>query len=84
MFRATPLKIALLESGISGAELGRRIGKHESTISRIVNGLACDDETKQAIADVLGRPIGQLWPGHDAAVHQVPVAADETDRPKAA
>jgi lambda repressor-like predicted transcriptional regulator len=43
--------------------LAARIGKHESEVSRYINrGLIPDEDTRQAIADALGRQPSELWP----------------------
>lgn len=58
----TPLKIAIVSSGIAQQEIARKLGMDPTHLSRIVNGLHCDDATKRRIADVLGRDLQELWP----------------------
>lgn len=78
--RLTPLRIALLRSGMSQKQLAKRIGKHESVVSRIFNGLRCDAETQQGIARVLEVSVSELWPNHDAPVDHEPLVSDPADR----
>lgn len=57
------LKVAIIEAGWVQIELANKLGIHESTFSKIVNGhLEPSDEQKQAIARVLGRTVDQLFP----------------------
>lgn len=50
----TPLKRAFFESGRTQREVAAEIGKDPADLSRIVNGMHCDDVTQQKIADALG------------------------------
>lgn len=63
MQQPTPLKRIMVAEGRRQSWLADQIGKNQSEVSRIVNrGLIPDDETKQAIADSLGRPVEFFWP----------------------
>lgn len=43
--------------------LAERIGKDQSDVSRYINrGMLPPEETRQAIADALGRELVELWP----------------------
>lgn len=55
------------EEGRRQIWLARRVGKDPSEISRIVNGLHPSDDTKEAIAEVLGKQIEDLWPAEATA-----------------
>lgn len=63
----TTLKRVLDEQGRRQNWLAEQVGVHESHISRIVNGLHCNDATQRKIACALGRDVHELWPdtGHD-------------------
>mgnify|MGYP007071568744 CR=1 FL=1 len=58
----TPLKLAIVESGIPQKDIAGRVGLDPAQLSRIVNGLHAPQATRQAIADVLDREIGELFP----------------------
>lgn len=58
----TPLKRALFDSGLRHKDVAAEVGLDPSHFSRIVNGLHCDDATRDRIADVLGRQVSELWP----------------------
>lgn len=58
----TPLARILREEGRKQSWLAERIGVDPAQLSRIVNGLHAPEATQRAIADVLGREIGELWP----------------------
>ncbi len=64
----TPLRLAIVESGRTQREVADEIGLHESRLSLIVNGLHCDDRTRDAIAAALGRNVSELWPEGERAV----------------
>lgn len=68
----TPLQAALRRACPSCGQpvrsqvwLAERIGKHESQVSRYVNGLIPDDATKLTIAEALGETVQSLWPEHE-------------------
>lgn len=61
---ATPLRLAIVASGIRQKELAARVGLSESRMSMIANGLHCDDATRHKIALALGRTVTDLWPDH--------------------
>ena len=61
----TPLKRVMLAEGRRQSWLAERIGKQQSVVSLIINrGLIPDPETRQAIAEALGRKVDELWPEH--------------------
>lgn len=61
----TPLKRVLLDEGRKQSWLAQRVGIDEATLSRIVNGLHCPIELREAIASALRRPVADLWPVDD-------------------
>lgn len=66
MKRVTPLKLAIVGSGRSQKDIAAEVEMDPTHLSRIVNGLHCDDATKAAIAKALGRDLRELWPEGDA------------------
>lgn len=58
----TPLRIALAQAGMSQIELAAATGVERTRLSRIVNGLHCNDATRVAIAEALGRSVDELFP----------------------
>lgn len=79
----TVLKLAIVSSGHSQKEIALAVGLHATHLSRIVNGLRCDDPTKNAIAAALGRDVSELWP-HDGASDQKPGHPDPSSEEIAA
>jgi transcriptional regulator with XRE-family HTH domain len=58
-----PLKLAMLESGLTLKELERRCGVNKSYLSLITWGrMRPKQHEKAAIAKAIGRPIETLWP----------------------
>lgn len=66
--KMTALKRTLQAEGRKQVWLAGQIGKHESEVSRIVNGFIPDDATRQAIAQALGRTVEELFPADAVAV----------------
>lgn len=74
---STPLGRVLHEEGRKQSWLAERLGVDQVQVWRWVRGLHDPvDETKRAIADALGRTVGELFPAHDAAASTTPPAAD--------
>ncbi len=67
MPQITPLKRAIFESQRVQREIADEVGIDPGHLSRIVNGLHCNAETRAKIAAALGREVGELWPGSQAA-----------------
>lgn len=59
---ATPLRVALAQAGVTQTELAESSGIERTRLSRIVNGLHADIDTRAAIAAALGRHVDELWP----------------------
>lgn len=78
----TPLKLAIVQSGIRQNELAGEIGVDEAQLSRWANGLHCRDEAiRNRIADVLGVTVEVLWPDlHGAQPDADAAGSDETGR----
>lgn len=66
MRQPTPLKRAIFESGRVQREIARDLDMDPARLSRIVNGLHCDDGTREKIAGALGRNVSDLWPDERA------------------
>lgn len=47
--------------------LAEQIGINEATVSRYVHGLHVPDAKRRAIAEALGRDVGDLWPEREVA-----------------
>jgi transcriptional regulator with XRE-family HTH domain len=61
--RVTPLKIALVTSGMTVRQLADRIHRSEDSLSRWVNGRRTPDMlVKGAIARELDTTVDALWP----------------------
>lgn len=60
----TPLKRAIFESGKTQREIARETGMDPSHLSRIVNGLHCDDATWAKLAAAIGRSVDELRVTH--------------------
>lgn len=58
----TNLKRAIFESGQTQRSVAAAVGLREDQLSRIVNGLHCDDATRLKIAAALGRDVSELFP----------------------
>jgi DNA-binding XRE family transcriptional regulator len=58
----TPLKQILLAEGRKQSWLAKTVGIDQATLSRIVNGLHCDEPTRVAISAALGRPAREVFP----------------------
>ena len=56
------LKVARVEAGLTQLQLARLIGRHEPEVSRYETGRSVpDSDIKQRIADVLGKPVYELF-----------------------
>lgn len=67
----TPLKIAIVTSGMTVAEVAERSGVSHRTITRLArageNPTSPSPLTRRALADALGKPAEELWPESVAA-----------------
>lgn len=63
--RATRLRIALVHAEMTQTELAGASGIERTRLSRIVNGLHCDEATRQKIADALRRNVSELFPSDE-------------------
>ncbi len=68
MAQPTPLKRAIFESGSTQRAVALQIGVREDHFSRIVNGLRTTIVIEAKIASALGRPVADLFPGHDSVI----------------
>jgi transcriptional regulator with XRE-family HTH domain len=63
MVKNLPLKMAILESGLTQIEVAKAADMHESRLSHIINGhREANDIERRALARVLKRKVGQLFP----------------------
>jgi lambda repressor-like predicted transcriptional regulator len=62
---ATKIKIRLLEKGITGAEIARRVGVTRVAIYLTISGEVKSQRLRKAIADALGVPVSELWPNNN-------------------
>lgn len=67
MRKVTALKLAIVAGGRPQKDVAADAGMSEAELSRIVNGLHASEAKRQAIADVLGRTVDELWPSEQAA-----------------
>jgi lambda repressor-like predicted transcriptional regulator len=66
--RSNRVRIMLLRSGLSYAEVARRLGvSNRSTIARVVYGHYILPDVREGIAGLLGVPTERLWPEERAA-----------------
>jgi DNA-binding XRE family transcriptional regulator len=56
------LRIAMWQKGITGAEVGRRIGVHRVTVHQTIRGKAKGLRVRIALAEAVGLPITDIWP----------------------
>lgn len=68
---ATPLRVALAQAAMTQTELAAASGVERTRLSRIVNGLHCDEATRERIAAALGRRAHELWPESASAEAEV-------------
>lgn len=68
--KLTPLqlhrKVGLLRAGVSGAEIARQLGKTRAAVNAVLLDRFRSREIEEAIADVLGEPVDQLFPSSAA------------------
>ena len=72
----TPLKLAIVQAGLTQKDIAAGIGIDPAQLSRIVNGLHVDDHTKQSIAREIQRRTGETTSVSD--LFPAPGAADRT------
>lgn len=61
MRKPTPLKRAFFESQRTQKDVAAEIGMDEGQLSRIVNGLHCDERKQHLIADALGMTVEECF-----------------------
>lgn len=59
---STPLRRILHDEGRKQSWLAERAGTDKATMSRIVNGMHCDDGTQLKIANALRRDVCEVFP----------------------
>lgn len=67
MRKPTPLKLAIVASGLRQKDIAETIGMDEASLSRIVNGLHADEPTRAKLAAAVGRTPDELWPSDEQA-----------------
>jgi transcriptional regulator with XRE-family HTH domain len=67
--RVTPLKLAILEAGVTQKSVAEKAGMSETRLSHIARGLHPSNDEAVALADAIGRTVDELWPptGAEAA-----------------
>ena len=66
------LLVAIRERGMRQVDFARAVGDHHTFISRVINGWAnLDPERKRRYAEVLGKPIDDLFP-ESSCLREVP------------
>lgn len=65
---ATKIKIRLLEKGITGAEIARRVGVTRVAIYLTISGEIKSYRLRRAIANALGMTVSELWPSNNRKV----------------
>lgn len=65
MPHVTRLKTILREEGRLQSWLATRVGIRQDALSRIVNGLHCDQDVQAKIAAALGRDVADVFPSHE-------------------
>jgi len=62
MARTKKIKILMIERGISGRWLARRVRRSDSIVSRVIHGQKKSRRIEDAIARALGVPVEELFP----------------------
>lgn len=61
--RVSPLRIAIVSSGIPQYEVAEKVGIHRTTLSHIIHGgERAKPEVREALARVLNTTVEALWP----------------------
>lgn len=72
MPKVTPLKIAIVSSGLTMREIAQRIGRHEAEVSKWANDARpATRSTKIALAGALNTTVAELWPDDEAASDRI-------------
>lgn len=67
MAKATPLKLAIVASGMTGREVAAAIGRHETEIYRWQNDARpVPQVARVALASVLHTTVEALWPSESS------------------
>lgn len=67
MPKVTPLKIAIVSSGLTMKQIAKRIGRHEDEVSKWANDARpATRSTKIALAGALNTTVPALWPDDEA------------------
>jgi transcriptional regulator with XRE-family HTH domain len=63
----TPLEIkkAYKKLGLNQTSIAKSLGVTQPYISQIINGIRKTSRVRQAISEILGIPVGELWPDGD-------------------
>lgn len=57
------IRAELVRRGITGASIARELGYTKAHVSAIIKGIRKNAQVQQLIADKLGMPFNQVWPG---------------------
>jgi lambda repressor-like predicted transcriptional regulator len=61
--RPTEIKIALIQRGVSQAEIARKLGVAKSSVNQVIDGRAVSHRIRTAVAEAIGIDIARIWPG---------------------
>ena len=62
---ALEIKYRLARKGIKQMDIAKNIGVSRATISYVVNGHSPSARIREAVAEALGLPVGDIWPDDD-------------------
>jgi lambda repressor-like predicted transcriptional regulator len=57
------IKAALRMRGYTQARLAEAMGAHPSTVSQVIAGYGKSARLQRAIAEIIGKPQAEIWPG---------------------
>lgn len=57
------IKAAMRKNGVKPADLARHLGVSQMSVSNTLHGTTKSRRIANAIARIVGRPVGEIWPG---------------------
>jgi len=61
------IKIELLKKGIEAKEIAQKLGVSRSLVYKVIAGRRKNPKVRQALAEVVGIPVEELWPDQKKA-----------------
>jgi lambda repressor-like predicted transcriptional regulator len=60
----TPLeiKIEILKTGVNQNQIAKKVGVTPTLVSQVIYGIRPTRYVREAIAEVIGKPVEELWP----------------------